>query len=122
MNDLRQRLDFILHALAQLSQTQHAERVADLFQQIELRQQLRALAAAAAHEDIEDILDLGQVLLDRRRDRAHQFDAGRREAFALLFNGVIHREKFGEFERSTHGGNPSAAGGCPRDVVQQVVQ
>ena len=53
---------------------------------------------------------------------AHQFDAGRRQAFSLLLDRVVDRKQFGQLERSPHGGDPSAAGRCPRHVVQQVVQ
>ena len=43
---------------AQLAQAQHAQRVADLAQQLHLRGELLRLAGAAAHEDVEHVLDL----------------------------------------------------------------
>ena len=81
-----------------------------------------AAAAAAPHENIEHILDLGQVLLDRGGDRAHQFHAGRRQALALVFDRIVDRQQLGELERGAHGGDAAAGGRCAGDVVQQVVQ
>ena len=47
----------VLHARAQLAEAEHAERVADLAQQLDLRRELLDLAAAAAHEHVEHVLD-----------------------------------------------------------------
>ncbi len=121
-DDLRQRLNFILHPLAQLSQAEHAQRVADFLQQLQLRNQFGALAAAPAHEDVEHILHLRQVFLDGGRHGAHQFDAGRGQAFTFVFDGVVDGQKLGQFERGPHGADAAAAGGRARDVVQQIVE
>ena len=114
--------DLGLDALPQLTQAQHPERIADFLQQLELRCELIAAAAAAAHEYVENILDLGKIFLDRRCDGAHQFHAGRREAFAFLFDRIVHRQKFGKLEGSAHRRDTAAGIRCPRDVVKEVVQ
>ena len=121
-DDLGQLRDLILNPLPQFAQTQDAERVADLLQQLELGDEFIAAAAAAPHEDVEHILDLGEILLDRGGDRAHQLHAGRRQALAFVLDRIVDRQQLGELERGAHGGNAAAGGRCAGDVVQQVVQ
>src|SRR5450432_183823 len=84
-DDLGQLGNLVLDALPQLTESQHAESVADFLEQFELRGELFASAAASAHEYIEDILDLGQIFLDGSGNRAHQFHARRRQALTLVF-------------------------------------
>jgi hypothetical protein len=69
--------DLALHPCALFSETQHAQGVANLAQQIDLRTQFLGCSTATAHVDIEHILDLGQVFTDGRGHRLHQLD-GRR--------------------------------------------
>ncbi len=97
-DDIGELRDFLLHALPQFTESEHAQRVADLFQQFELRNQLVAAAAAAPHENIQDVLDLRQILFDRGRDRAHQFDAGSRQTLPLLLDGIIDGQQLGQLE------------------------
>src|SRR5690606_28999614 len=74
-DDLPEPFGFRLHVGAQLTEAEHAERVSDLPQQLHLRSELLRLAAASAHEDIEDILDLAEILADCSRHRLHELDA-----------------------------------------------
>ena len=117
-----QRRDLVLDALAQLAEAEHAEGVADLLQHVELRLQFLRLAAAAAHEDVQHVLDLREVLLDGHRDGVHQLDAGRRQAFAFLLDGIVDGQHLRELERLAHGGDAAGVGRGARDAVQEVVQ
>ena len=100
--------DLGLHARALLTQAQHAQRVADLAQQFDLRRQLFGRRAAAAHEDVQHVLDLGQVLADRRGHRLHQLDGRRRQVLALLLDALVDRQQFVETERCAHRGDAAA--------------
>ena len=51
-------IDLAVNITAQFAESQHTERVADLFQQFELRHKFRGLVHPRAHEDIENVLDL----------------------------------------------------------------
>src|SRR6185312_2606322 len=121
-NNLLQLLGLRLHRGAQGSEAEHAERVADLAQQVHLRPQLLRLARAAAHEDIEDILDLREVLADRRRNGLHELDARRREALALLLDALIDRQQLRQTEGCAHRGHAGAVGFRATDVIEEVVQ
>ena len=107
---------------AQLAQAQHAERVADLLQQRDLRHELLGLAAAAAHVDIQHILDLRQILADRRGHGVHQLDRGRGQILALLLDRLVHRQQLVQPERGAHRRDARAAAAGARDVIEQVVQ
>jgi len=87
-----------LHAQAQLAEAEYAERIADFLKQTDLRREFLGLAAAAAHEDVEHILDLGQILADRRGHRMHELDRGCGKILALLLDRLIDRQQFGETE------------------------
>ena len=76
VDDRAQRLDLALHAVAQGPQAQHAERVADLAQHLELRDEVLDLVGALADEDIQHVLDAGQVFANRRGNRPHQAHRG----------------------------------------------
>ena len=121
-DDAGQLGNLFLNPLAQLAEPQHSERVADFLQQLELRREFVAAPAAAAHEYIEDILDLGQILLDRGGHRAHQLHAGRGQAFSLMLDRVVDGQQFGELERRPHRGDTAPGGRRAGDVVQQVVE
>ena len=122
LDDRLQRLDLALHAVPQLAETEHAERVADLVQHLELRRELLHLGAALAHEDIQHVLDAREVLADRGGDGLHQPDA-RRGQRVLVFAGTrVRRQDVRQPERAAHGLDPRPAGGGARDVEQQVVQ
>src|SRR5882672_10995920 len=111
-----------MHTLSKLAETQNPEGVADFLQQFELRDELIAASAAAPYENIEDILYFGQVFLDRGGNGPHQFHAGRGETLAFLLDRIVDRQELRELEGRPHCGNAAAAGGCPGNVVQQVVQ
>ena len=111
-----------LHPPTQFAQTQHPKRVADLAQQFDLRRELFDLTAAAAHEDIEHVLNARQVFANRGSDRMHELDGWRRKALALLLDGVIDGQQFVQTERSAHGGNARTCRGGTRHVVQQIIQ
>jgi hypothetical protein len=121
-DDARQLGNFVLDPLPQLAESQHPERVADFLQQIELRREFIAAAAAAAHEYVEHIFDLRQVFLDGGGNGAHQFHTRRRQAFTLLFDRIVDRQQFGELERRAHRGDAAAGARRSSDVVQEVVQ
>jgi hypothetical protein len=80
-------------------------------------------AAAAAHEDVEHILDLGQVLADRRGHGLHQLHRGRRQASrAPARSPVIDRQQLAEAERGAHRRHARPAAAGARDVIEKVVQ
>ncbi len=87
-----------LHLVAQVAETQYAERIADLLQQFELRREFFDLRAAAADEQVERILHAAEVFLDRGGDRLHQLDRRRRQALARLFDLVIDRQQLAQTE------------------------
>jgi hypothetical protein len=113
---------FGLHLIAQLAEAEHAKRIGDLFQQVQLRRQLIDLRAALAHEDIERVFDAAQVFLDRRGDGLHQLDRGRGQAFARLLDSIVDRQQFGQAEGGADGRHARTVGAGASDVVQQVVQ
>ena len=118
----RQIGDLLLHPLAQCAQAEHPQGVADLLQQIELRRELIDATAAAAHENVEHVLHLGQILLDGACDRVHQFDAGRGQAFALVLDGIVDGQQLRQPERGAHRADAAALGGGARHVIQQIVE
>ena len=87
-----QAIDLAIDIAAQFTQAEHAQRVADLFQELELRHQLGRLVHAGANEDIQHVLHARQVLLDRRRNRLHQLDARRRQGLPGLFHLFVARQ------------------------------
>ncbi len=111
-----------LHFVAQVAEAEHAERIGDLLQQLQLRSQLVDLRAALAHEDVERILHATQVFLDRRGDGLHQLDGRSRQAFARLFDAIVDRQQLGQPERRTHGGDARSGAARTRDVVEKVVE
>ncbi len=121
-NDLLQPVGFALDIAAQLAQTQHAQRVADLAQQIDLGGQLLRLTRPAAHEDVQDVLDLGQVLANGYCHGLHELHARRRQILALLLDALIDRQQLRQSERGAHRGNARTGGLRPPDVVKKVVQ
>ncbi len=121
-DDLLQPLRLAHHAGAQLAETEHAERVADLPEHLDLRAELLRLARATAHEDIEDVFDLAEILADRGGHGLHQLDAGRGEVLALLLHRLIDRQQLGQAERRAHGADARARRFGPTDVIKKVVQ
>ncbi len=123
LDDRLQRIEFAFDARAQRSQPEHAERVADLAQHLELRLQVIHVRGALADEDVEDILDACQVLADGSGNGAHQSHARCRQRF-----GCVGRDGIGgghhvvQTERLAHRGNALAGLRALRDVIQQVIQ
>ena len=113
---------FLLDVAAQLAEAEHAERVADLAQQLDLRAELCRLATATAYENIQRVLDLAEILADRRGNRLHQLDAGRRQRIALFLDRLIDRQQLVEAERAPHRRDPRALTVRARDVIQEIVQ
>ena len=121
-DDLLQALGLRLHARAQVAQTQHPEGVADLAQQLDLGAELLRLGGAAAHEDIEDVLHLGEVLADGRGDRLHELHARRRQVLPLLLDALIDGQQLRQPERGAHRRDARPRGLRATDVIEQVVQ
>src|SRR6185312_8135332 len=121
-DDLLELLGLRLDGAAQLAEAEHTEGVADLAQQLHLRAELLRLARPAAYEDVEDILHLGEILADRRRDGLHELDARRREALALLLDALIDRQQLREAERGSYGRDTHAAAFRAAHVIEKVVQ
>ena len=121
-HDLAQPLGLRLHARAQLTETEHTERVADLAQQLHLRGELLRLAGTAAHEDIEHVLDLAEILADRGGDRLHELHGGRREILTLLLDAFIDRQQLRQAERAAHRAHAPAGGLGAADVVEEIVE
>src|SRR5262249_18972415 len=111
-----------LHAGTQIPETQHPEGVADLAQQLYLGGELLRLTGTAAHEDIEHVLDLAEVLADRRGDRLHEFHGGGGETLTLLLDALIDGEQLGQSDRGAHRAYPAARGLGAPDVVKEVVE
>ena len=122
LHDARQQLDLALHAVPERPQAQHAERVADLAQQLELRREFVDLGRAAADEDVQHVLDARQVLADRRRDRLHQPHAGRRQRLRRGVDAIVGGQHLVQAERAAHAGNARPGGRRTCDVEEQVVQ
>ena len=111
-----------LHFVAQLAEAEHAERVADLLQQLQLRRQLVDLRAALAHEDVQRILHAAEVFLDRGGHGLHELDRRRRQAFARLLDVIVDRQQLGQAERGAHRGDARPGAARTRHVVKQIVQ
>ena len=71
--------------------------------------QLVGRGAAAAHVDIEHILDLGQILADGRGHGLHQLDRGRGKVLAFLLDALVDRQQVAEAERGAHRRDARAA-------------
>ena len=84
--------------------------------------QLFGLPATTAHENIEHVFDPGQILANRRGHRVHQLDGRRREVFAFLLDGFVHRQQFGEAERGAHRRDAWPGRSGAGDVIEQIVQ
>ena len=76
-DDRFEPVDFAIDVAAKLAESQHAERVTDLLQQLELRNEFRRLVHSRADEDVQHVLDPGEIFLDRGGDRLHELDARR---------------------------------------------
>ncbi len=122
VDDLLQPLGLALHVGAQLAEAEHPEGIADLAQHLDLRAELLRLAGAAAHENVEDVLDLAEILADRRGHRPHELDARRRQVLALLLDALVDRQQLGETERGAHRAHPCACGLGTPDVIQQIIE
>ena len=122
VHDRLQVAGLALHLVAQVAEAEHAERIGDLLQQLELRRQLVDLRAALAHEDVERVLHAAEVFLDRRGDRLHQLDGRRRQALARLLDVIVDRQQLGQAERRAHGGDARPGAARARDVVQKIVE
>ncbi len=111
---------------ARHAEPEHAERVADAAQHLDLGGQFARIAAAAAHEDVERFLDAQQVFLDRRRHGAEQvLVASGHRALRVLQLDVGRQQRVEPVDaddlaaaRPAHAG---PVGGGMRDVVQQVL-
>ena len=71
-NHVLESSDFGPHARAQGTQVEHAQRVADLAQQLHLRNQFRSVLRAFANEDIQHVFDAREVFADSGTHRTHQ--------------------------------------------------
>ena len=112
-----------LHAGAQLAEAQHAERVADLAQQLDLRG--RAPAAGPAPRRTK--MSRTSLTLERSSRIAAatvcmSLTLGRGEVLALLLDALIHRQQLREAERGAHRGDARAGGLGAADVIEQVVE
>ena len=91
LDDALESLDLTVDITAQFTEAQHAERIADLLQQLKLRNELRRAVHASANEDIQNVLDGPQVLLDRRSDRLHQPGTRCRQCAARVLDLLVTR-------------------------------
>ncbi len=121
-DDFLQALGFLLHVGAQLSQTQHAEGIADLAQHIHLRRELFGLPRSAADEDIEDVLDLGQILADGCGDRLHELHARCGQVLALLLDALVDGQQLGQSERGADGHDSRPRRFGTPDVIEKVIE
>ena len=112
---------FTLHLVAQVAQTQHTERIGNLFQQLELRRELIDLSATTTHENIERVFHPAQVFLDGRRNGLHQLDRRRRKTFACLFDRIVDRQQFVQAERCAYGGDTRTGRLRACNVVEKIV-
>ncbi len=102
-DDLLQPLRLADYGCTQLAETEHAERVADLPEHLDLRAQLLRLTRATAHEDVEDVFDLAEILANRSGNGLHQLHRWVRKVLALLLHCLIDWQQLGEAERRAHG-------------------
>ena len=75
-DDQFESIDLAFDIAAKFSQAQNTERVADLFEQFELRYKLGRFVHACTHEDIQHVLDPTQIFPDRCSNRFHELDTG----------------------------------------------
>ena len=111
-----------LHTSAMLAQSQHAQRIGHLGQQLHLRLQLARLNTAAQHKIFERDLDAAQILADSSSHGLHHLDRGRREVFTLLLNRFICRQHFTQAERSAYRRHTRTLTASARNVIEQVVE
>src|SRR6185312_2907496 len=86
LDDSLEAFGLLLHMATQLAQAEHTQRIADLAEHLDPRGQLLGLPGAASDEDVQNILDLGEILADRSRDRLHELHARSGEILALLLD------------------------------------
>ncbi len=122
VDDPVQRFDLALDPVTQRAEAEHAERVADLAQQLELRQQFLHLRRALAHEDVEHVLDAGEVLTNRGCDGLHEAHARRRQGLACLVQLLVDRQDLVEAERAAYAGHPRTGRGRSCHVEEQIIQ
>ncbi len=83
--------DFRFDVTAQLTETQHPERVADLLEQIELRHEFRWFFHAGANVNVEHVFDTRKIFLDRRGNRLHELYTWRGQTFPGVLDLLIAR-------------------------------
>ena len=111
-----------LHLVAHVAEPQHAERVADLGEQLQLGIEALGRHLAGTRKQVERVLDLAEILADRTGHGAHQLHARSAEAVARLGQVVLVRQQVAKAERAADGVDAAAAGGRARHVEQQAVQ
>src|SRR5690606_15038269 len=121
-HDRLQALDLAVDVDAELAQPEHAQRVADLLQKIELRHEVGGFLHARADVDVQHVLDPAEVLLDRARDRPHELDAGGREALARVLHLLVARQQLRQVEGRAYLPDALAGRARARDVVEEIVQ
>jgi hypothetical protein len=121
-DDRGELLRLALNLRAGSLEAEHAERVADLLQHVELSGELVDRLHARAHEDVERVFDLSQVFLDGFRNGAHELDAGTGEPLARLLDLEIAGQHLSEVVFLPQRLDARVRGICPGDVIQQAVQ
>ena len=122
VHDALQPADLRHDSGPEIPQAEHAERVRDLLEHLELGLELLHRLHARAHVDVEHVLDARQVLLDGSRDGFHQLDAGGREALASAFDLVVCRQQLAQAEGLANGADTLARGAGTGHVVEQVIE
>ena len=115
------RRGFLDHLLAQLTESEDTQRVADLAQHADLRFELGRLASAA-DKDIQYVFDLAEIFPDGRRHGAHELHRRGREIFAFLLDRIVDVEQLVQPERGAHRRHLRAVAGRTCGVIQQVVE
>ena len=121
-DDRLEPVDLTIDIRAQSAQPEHAECIADPLEEFELGHEIRRLVHAGADKNVEHVLNPAQIFLDRRGNRLHQLDAGRRQGLARKFNLLVARQQLGEVECSTNFTDALAGSSRPCDVKKEIVQ
>ena len=128
VDDVRHRRALLVHHAARDAEAEHAERVGDAAQRLDLRRQPRQIGFGGAQVQVEGVLDPQQVFLDGRGHGVEQravaaahaalgvADLGVGRKLPLQLEGVVQRAQRGVVRARVGGVVEQLAGGLERGL------
>ena len=110
------------HPRTQRAQIEHAERIADLAQQLYLRHEFGRVLRALTNKDIQHVFNAREIFTDGGAHCTHQCHRGRSQMLAFAFNSCGHRQQFLKPEGGSHRLHALTSGRSIGYVIKEVVE